>query len=166
MDYHEAKTLKEQVGYILLTRKETRNSDAELITTVCAKFFDKHGNLYDPIKVATSIERCRRWFNQHGKYLPTIESVARQRKMNIDEWRVALGYCTVLGTHLPPSIQGSKVYPIKSRANQNQIYFVRDFGDRMTCSCPSFKYRQDCRHVRQIKAETGATQLSLLNNHA
>lgn len=89
------KKLKERVEHILKSYPHTRNSDAQLVDYVAKSFG------VDPIKKASSIERCRRWFNQRGMYLPTSEEVARQRKMNIDEWKQALGY------HTAPANQSS-----------------------------------------------------------
>lgn len=79
--------LKDQVGFVLENRPKTRNSDELLIHEVCAAFPQR-----DKVRHASSIERCRRSYNQAGKYLPTDEEVAAKRKLNIDEWREALGY--------------------------------------------------------------------------
>lgn len=154
MEYHDIKTLKGQVGWILETRPETRNSDAELVTIVSSKYG------HDPIKKATSIERCRRWLNQRNKYLPTLESVARHRKMNIDEWKVAMGYPTSAGSYQPPSALEVKIYRVRSKRDPMQIYLVRDWGsDRLTCTCNGFKYRQDCAHKKHIEREKEKRQI-------
>ena len=86
MKSEQIKTLKDRVGQILEMNPSTRNSDKELVQQVCGIYG------YDPIRKASAIERCRRYWNGEGKYLPTMEEVARQRRMNIDEWRKALGY--------------------------------------------------------------------------
>ena len=88
MNYENIKTLKKQVGFCLENFPETRDSDAELITVVCTKF------THNAIEKASSIERCRRWFNHRNQYLPRLEEIARKRKINLDEWRVAMGYPT------------------------------------------------------------------------
>lgn len=99
MQYSEIKTLKKQVGEMLKIYEASRNDDAMLIKIVCDGFG------HDPFEKASSIERCRRWWqaaekDKDGKiirpamYLPTDERVAKQRKMNIDEWRIAMGYPT------------------------------------------------------------------------
>lgn len=79
--------LKDQVEYILDLNPAARNSDEMLILDVCRVFPQR-----DKVRHASSIERCRRALNQAGKYLPTDEDVARRRKLNIEEWREALGY--------------------------------------------------------------------------
>lgn len=88
MLYQDIKTLKKQVEYVLGNYPETRNSDAELNQRVCG-IFKK-----DPFKHSSSIERVRRKFNERGKYLPTKQEIAEKRKINIDEWRIAMGYPT------------------------------------------------------------------------
>lgn len=108
IDYKQIKTIKAQVEYILKTRPETRNSDAEL-TEIVTNFFEHP----DKLKIAETCRRTRQWFNQHRQYLPTNEKVAKQRKINIDEWRVALGYPTQFGSFIPPSEDRSNSVEIK-----------------------------------------------------
>lgn len=86
MNSEPVKTLKDRIGYVLDTLQSSRNDDKILIEEVCGRYG------YDPLRKASSIERCRRWYQERGQYLPTLENVARQRKMNIDEWKEALGY--------------------------------------------------------------------------
>lgn len=95
MSYQTIKKLKDQVGFILREHPDTRNSDEQLVKAVCTVF---GGN---SVNKASRIERCRRHFNQLGFYLPTLEDVARKRKMNIDEWRVAMGYPTSVSVGTP-----------------------------------------------------------------
>lgn len=84
--YKQIKTLKKATEFVLEKFAYTRNSDTELVKRVCDMFG------YDPISKASGIERCRRWFNQRGEYLPTSWEVAKQRGMMEDEWKKALGY--------------------------------------------------------------------------
>lgn len=88
--FENIKTLKDQVKWILDKFPETRNSDHDLIMKVCNWFH------LEPVGSASSIERVRRHFNQKGQFLPTILEVAKQRKLNIDEWKRALGYHSAL----------------------------------------------------------------------
>jgi len=87
MKYEHILKLKDQVQHVLENFPATRNSDEQLIHKVCELFPGK-----DPVRNASAIERCRRSFNQAGYFLPTDEEVAIKRKMNVDEWRAALGY--------------------------------------------------------------------------
>jgi hypothetical protein len=151
MEYREIKTLKAQVEFILRTRPETRNSDTELISIVASKFG------HDPIRIATSVERIRRWFNQHGMHLPTLEEVARQRKMNIDEWRVAMGYPTRSGVYRPPSEEKKeKEYRVPSESRRGVFHTVRDLGSFMVCDCEAYKFSKTktCKHIKRILEET------------
>ena len=86
MIYRDIKTLQDQVGWVLQQNPDACNSDELLVRLVCEEFN------YEPIAKASSIERCRRKWNSTGMYLPTDEEVARKRKLNIDEWRIAMGY--------------------------------------------------------------------------
>ena len=99
MNKEQIKTLKAQVGHILKQSPHTRNSDKELVGLVCRIFG------YNPIEKASSIERCRRWYNQKKMYLPTSEEVAKQRRLNIDEWKQVLGLPNAWG---PGDRQGFK----------------------------------------------------------
>lgn len=148
MEYQNIKTLKAQTKQILQLYPQTRNDDRELVKLVC----ERYG--HDPIEKASSIERCRRWFNNRGKYLPTDERVARKRKLNIQEWRVAMGYPTETGGYTPPSEKNKpKTMEFPSRTQYGVIYKVVDFGSTITCDCPSYKYRQNCGHIRAFKKE-------------
>lgn len=82
----EIKTLKDRVGEALKAHDFLRNSDPDLVRYIC----NNYG--YDIVKKASSIERCRRWYNQRGQYWPTIEKVAIQRKFNMEVWRKAMGF--------------------------------------------------------------------------
>jgi hypothetical protein len=94
MTYREIKTLKDQVKYVLQNWISSRNSDLELVERVCEIYH------YNPAKKASSIERCRRYWTKIGiktkdkLLLPTDERVLKQRRINVDEWRVAMGYPT------------------------------------------------------------------------
>lgn len=140
--YAEIKTLKAQVEFVLQTRRETRNSDAELVTVVCGKFG------HDPIKTASSIERCRRWFNQRMEYLPTDEKIAIQRKINMDEWRVAMGYRTAQRTWTPPSKLNEPIITrIKGETYPYKDYIITDLGTSIECTCPRYTNYKTCKHV-------------------
>lgn len=152
MEYYEKKTLKAQVEHVLKTRPETRNSDAELILILCDIF--KH----DPIKKATSIKRLRRWFNQRGFYPPTLEEVAHQRRLNIDEWRVAMGYPARDGRFAPPSADNPKTITIPSETRDNVVYYLTDLGNRFVCNCPAYQFKGRCKHVKKA---TETTRLKL-----
>lgn len=89
MAYLQIKQLKKQVGVILNDYPHTRNDDAALVKLVC-----DHFGYADQVSKVSSIERCRRWYNSKRQYLPTDERVAKARRLNIDEWRIALGFPT------------------------------------------------------------------------
>jgi|GEM_PF-1993464 MinD-like ATPase involved in chromosome partitioning or flagellar assembly len=142
--YTEIKTLKAQVEFVLQTRHETRNSDAELVTVVCGKFG------LDPIKTASSIERCRRWFNQRMEYLPTDEKIAHQRKINIEEWRAAMGYKASKLNWAPPSKLNEPIITrVKSETYPYKDYIITDLGTSIECTCPRFTYHKTCKHVKK-----------------
>ncbi|GIW70344.1 MAG: hypothetical protein KatS3mg101_1091 [Patescibacteria group bacterium] len=159
MQYEQIKTLKKQVEFILKNYPHTRNDDRELVKIVCERFG------HDPIAKATSIERCRRWLNQRGEYLPTDERVARQRKMNIEEWRVSMGYRTTGGTYTPPSEANKpKEWLIPSETRRGVFYRVIDFGYRMECECPQFRFKRTCKHLKKaIQRSILEKQNSLFN---
>lgn len=98
MEYQDIKTLKAQVEHVLAEHSSTRNDDVELVMKVCELFPER-----DSVRHASSIERCRRFFNNKGQYLPTIQAVAEKRKLNISEWRIAMGYAGTDHTYTPPS---------------------------------------------------------------
>lgn len=79
-------TLKSQVGFVLKRNPQARNDDVLLIRLVCKEF------KYDTVEKASGIERCRRYYNHRGEYLPTIRNVAEKRKLNMENWRDAMGY--------------------------------------------------------------------------
>ncbi len=158
MLYAEIKTLKAQVEYVLSVQSETRNSDAELTRVLCSIFRNKTNDPdrppYDPVKIATSVERCRRKFNEDSKYLPTLESVARQRKMNMDEWRVAMGYPTQEGLWKPPSVQKREkihTYPSKTKRGIYHNAVETEYG--IICDCPSYQFRRACKHIKLAERE-------------
>ena len=102
-------TLQEKVEDILKTIPETRNSDIELMIEIWKKYHKSRLVAFQPVDNSGTcysvplgnikflpredhIKRIRARFNQEGKYLPTTLEVAEKRKMNILEWRAALGY--------------------------------------------------------------------------
>ena len=93
--YKEIKTLMQFVGWALETYPVTRNSDQELVKVVAGRI-DK-----DAVLIASSVERCRRFWNRKGMYWPTSYDVAKARRMNMDEWRVAFGYPTQASVGMP-----------------------------------------------------------------
>ena len=97
--------MKAQVKSILEKNVNARNQDSFLIEKVCAIFG------HNPIEKASSIERCRRFWQAQGLYLPSDEQVAKQHKMNMDEWRVSMGYPTkqTAGTEHPSWTPPSEV---------------------------------------------------------
>jgi len=158
MDYVGIKTLKKQTEFILQNYPHTRNDDRALVKLVCETFG------HDPIAKATSIERCRRWFNQRGKYLPTDERVVKKRKINIQEWRAAMGYPTETGDRRPPSeINKPKKMEFVSKTQRNTIYQVIDIGSTIICNCPSYKYRGTCWHVKEYERQEKKRRLAALN---
>lgn len=100
------KTLKDKVLFCLDTYPETRNSDITLTIMVWKKFnpeYIKHtpesdlGYLnLDNLKELPRedhIKRIRAKIqNEDGKYLPTSLSVAKQRRIEENKWREAMGY--------------------------------------------------------------------------
>ena len=73
--------------WVLDTIPTTRNDDFLLVNTVCKHFTERH-----PTRNASGIERMRRHFNQHNRFLPTDWKVAEKRRMNKEAWLEALGY--------------------------------------------------------------------------
>jgi len=122
MNYRAIKTLQEMVEEVLSLHPSARNSDTVLTVGVWKKFFagyikkDIASQSYVLIKDLMelpnqdAIGRVRQKIqNDLKKYPPTDIKVARARRMNIDEWRVALGYPTKESTgtshpsYTPPS---------------------------------------------------------------
>jgi len=156
--YEEIKTLKAQVEHVLSVHTETRNSDAELTRVLCSIFRNNSGSFekppYDPIKIATSVERCRRKFNEDNRFFPTLESVAVRRKMNMDEWRVAMGYPTFDGTREPPSIiERKKIHTYPSKTKRGIYYNAVETEYGLICDCPSYQFRHACKHLKLAERE-------------
>lgn len=116
MSYRQIKNLKQAVHDILKENASTRNSDITLMIEVWKKHFPsliKRGqngeegvwlkDLYD-LPREDNIKRVRAfWQNDKKLFLPTEEAVAKARGINMDEWRVAMGYPTksTAGTEHP-----------------------------------------------------------------
>ena len=49
-------------------------------------------------------------------------------------------------------------YRVSSTSQSGVGYFVTDDGTDVTCSCPGFEYRGQCRHARDVKAALAAGQ--------
>jgi len=102
MNYQTIKTLTAKVCDILENNPETRNSDVSLTITVWQRYYSHL--LIDSSKVELAklfelpredfIGRVRRKLQESGRYLPTKEHIAKARGINMDEWRVAMGYPT------------------------------------------------------------------------
>ena len=98
------KTLQGQVEYILATIPETRNSDIALMVALWERFYPLLlvptgkgsmvflSKLYD-LPREDNIKRVRAKFqNELKQYLPTSLEVAKQRKINEEVWREAMGH--------------------------------------------------------------------------
>ena len=97
------KMLKDKVLYVLNRYPETRNDDALLTFTIIATYLpeevlvkdNKHYISTYALKLIREdgVKRIRAVIqNEEHKFLPTLESVRRQRKIGEEEWRNALGY--------------------------------------------------------------------------
>lgn len=100
------KTLKDRVEYVLREYPETRNDDVELTVTLWRVFYpgrvlaNEHGEVVrlSDLRVLPRedhVKRIRASFQndpEMPQYLPTKESVAIKRQMNIETWRRILGY--------------------------------------------------------------------------
>lgn len=124
MKYKTIKNLKGAVGNMLKENPATRNSDITLMIEIWKRHLPekiKRGasgeegiwlkDLYE-LPREDNIKRVRAyWQNDKKFYLPTDEAVARARGINMDEWRVAMGYPTMGTTRTekpswtPPSEQ-------------------------------------------------------------
>jgi len=116
MEYKAIKQLKKRVYYCLEHFEDTRNSDILLTIFLWREYypqFIKKGkdndlgiylkNLFD-LPREDNIKRARAyWQNTKHKFLPTDWSVAKQRKILQDEWRVSMGYPTYLKVNDKPS---------------------------------------------------------------
>lgn len=107
MSYRRIKGLHRIVYDILEENASARNSDIDLmirVWRVCAPSKIRKGatgkdgvwldDLYD-LPQQDAVSRCRRKIQESGQFLPTDERIARERRLNMDEWRVAMGYPTV-----------------------------------------------------------------------
>jgi len=125
MDYRDIKTLKGQVKFCLEQFPETRDSDIGLTIQIWLTFYGEGGGgsielkkLYE-LPREDNVKRVRAYFQNVKKIcLPTNENVARARGINIDEWRVAMGYPieTTSETKKPSWVPSSE----KERALLNQ----------------------------------------------
>lgn len=116
MQYRGIRNLKEKVEKILSEDVDSRNSDItlmiELWVRYCSNYIDEDSFGFKTIRLKhlyelpreDAVKRVRAHIqNDLKKYLPTIEDVAIARRLNIDEWRVAMGYPTqsTAGTNKP-----------------------------------------------------------------
>lgn len=93
--------LKNQIEQCLKEIPETRNSDVRLMIEIWQKFYTKYikcgatgergiwlKDLFD-LPREDNIKRLRAHFQNDKKmYLPTVWSVAKQRKINEDDWKL------------------------------------------------------------------------------
>ena len=111
MSYRNIHNLKKAVEKILEDVPATRNSDSLLTITLWKKHFpnmilaSREGEYIQLERILDlpredEIGRARRKI-QEKKYPPTDEAVARARKFNMDEWRVAMGYPTMATSGSP-----------------------------------------------------------------
>ena len=97
--YMNLNTLKWQVEYILQNKKETRDSDIDLMRQVRKKFYREHitlwyvsiNNLYC-IPQMDVISMIRRKFNQTGLYISDKEEVRKSRRQNTEKYLQFLWY--------------------------------------------------------------------------
>jgi hypothetical protein len=120
--YRHIKNLKKMVELVLRDYPETRNDDIVLTKQIWISWFSHYitdigGERFVKLQYLSelpredNIKRIRASLqNEHHIYLPTIESVARKRKLNIDEWRGAMGYPTMgtSGTGAPSFVPPSE----------------------------------------------------------
>lgn len=91
--------LQEMIEHCLDHQPETRNSDIALTIAVWERFYSQRlhtspdgqpavelRHLYD-LPREDNVKRIRAKLNEMGKYWPTREVVAKQRKINEVEWR-------------------------------------------------------------------------------
>lgn len=113
MKYRTIKDLKKAVEGIMCDFPESRNNDTTLIIRLWERHFPEiiiqvAGSYGKYIQLdslfnlpsESEISRIRRKI-QETKYPPTDEKVARARRFNMDEWRVAMGYPTVATSGTP-----------------------------------------------------------------
>jgi hypothetical protein len=99
------KNLKYEVEDILKTVPESRNSDITLMIEIWKKYYPRYlkqasngkdvgiylKDLYE-LPREDSVKRIRAKFNVEGYYWPTEWNIAKNRRINENEWRKHLGY--------------------------------------------------------------------------
>lgn len=90
----EIEKLKEQVKHCLEEFSQARNCDKFLTWAVWKNFYGCGESIdyiqYLALPAPGTIARIRRYFQNNEtnpQYLPTIEAVAKQRKINIEIWK-------------------------------------------------------------------------------
>lgn len=183
-EYRRIKELKGQIEAVLRDLPHTRNSDTDLLVEVWRRFYPDYlitragdGMQYVCVEKLgwlpsqDDVKRIRATFqNDERKYLPTLEKVAKARKMNIPEWQVALGYNAAPGSgplgYVPPSetileeretsYRGklARLYLFGSRTRPGMEHSVRaeesPISGRLVptfCTCEGFTFRSSCRHT-------------------
>ena len=99
------KDIKYMAEVVLRDIPETRNSDITLTIEIWKKFFSHYLIVRESDKEIfvklkhlylmpreDNVKRIRAKINEEGKYLPTDEKVAKQRKLNMDEWHKAMAF--------------------------------------------------------------------------
>jgi len=95
------KQTKDHVRIILEQNEQARNSDAILVVELYKRFY----YMQDPVSLTKlteimkycnpyDITRYRQKFNSQGRFLPTSEEVAKQRRLKIADMKESLGYPT------------------------------------------------------------------------
>lgn len=108
MAYREIKHLRKHILEVLESTPKARNSDQYLTLCIWNRYYPRYIKrdaddkpyvlLADVMQLPRedNVKRIRAKIqNVEKKWLPTEEAIAKQRKLNMDEWRVAMGYPTV-----------------------------------------------------------------------
>lgn len=183
-EYRRIKELRGQVLAVLRDMPHTRNSDTDLMVEIWRRFYpdyllrsQRDGMQYVSVEKLgwlpsqDDVKRLRAAIqNEDKQYLPTVEKVAKARKMNIPEWRVSLGYSGEEGTgslgFTPPSEtilaehdtirkgKAAKLYVVGSKSRPGLEHSVAceesPISGRLVptfCTCEGYAYRGTCRHT-------------------
>ena len=94
----ELHLVKQQVQEVLEVSTESRNSDKVLWWLIAQEFYGVGDYLtfetFRECPPFESVSRCRRKLNEGGLFLPTDEKIAKQRGLNMEQWKRAMGYYT------------------------------------------------------------------------
>ena len=143
MTYRSIRNLHKPILKILEEYEKARNSDTFLTLMLWSLYFPQSfmriedckwvraRDIMEVLPREDAVGRIRRKIQEEGKFLPTDEAVAKARKLNMDEWRIALGYPTVAsaGTEnpswTPPSLSDNNQAMDEDRSDEQ-----RDAQDR------------------------------------